>query len=514
MASKNKQLALNMISQIIVFIVQVGITFKLTPFIVSSLGIDSYGFVGLSNNIIGYMQVATVALNSMAGRFITIEYHKGNIEKANKYFSSVFYANFFIGLILLVVSVGLLYYLEYILTIPESLNADVKWLFAILCINSVLLLIFNVYTVAPFIKNRIEITAMRNLFSNLIRAAILLILFGFCGSHLWYMGCSALLCSVYLCIANFSIKNKLTPELGVDRKNFDYTCVKELLQSGAWNLIGKLGDILQRGCDLLFANWFISAAAMGILSITTQIPFMILSVFAMLSSSFAPSMTKEFALGNLDAFFKDVQSSIRILSILTIIPISALYVYGDIFYQLWMPGQDAVLLQQLTIVGTFALIVTQPLDSFWNIFTITNKIKGSSLFMIANSIVVFVTVLVCLIFTDDIVTKMFIIAGVRSCYGVLRGLFFLPIYGACCLNQTWSYFYKSLAKPLIGLTVTLALLFLLRLIYIPDTWLTFLLMTLVVMVVSILIGSIFILTKQDRHKLRLKLVSIYDKHKK
>lgn len=471
MVSQNKQLAINMLAQVVVFIVQMGINFLLTPFIVKSLGVEAYGFVGLSNNIIGYLQLATVALNSMAGRFITIEYHKGNIEQANKYFSSVFYSNVVISALLAIISIALLVFLEYVIHIPENLIGDVKWLFALLCLNSLLTLVFNVYIVSPFIKNRLEVTSVRNLISNLMRAAVILVLFGFFTSHLWYIGCSTLICGIYLIIANIKIKNKLTPELGVNLRYFDFSKVKTLLASGVWNLIGKLGDLLQRGLDLLFANWFINATAMGILSITTQLPFIILSVLGLFTSSFAPSLTKDFAKGNKDAMLGEVFKSIRILSICILVPISVLYIYGDVFYKLWMPTQDSLLLQNLTICGTFALLVTSPLDGFWNVFTVTNKIKGSSIFMIINSLAVFLTVLLGLLFTEDIMTKMFIIAAVRSLYGVIRGIIFLPIYGAYCMNLKRSFFYKSIFKALFGLLITLGICWMLRLIYVPTDWL-------------------------------------------
>ena len=317
MAGQNKQLAINMLAQVVVFLVQMGINFLLTPFIVKSLGVEAYGFVGLSNNIIGYLQLATVALNSMAGRFITIEYHKGNLEQANKYFSSVFYSNVVISAVLAIISIILLVFLEYVIHIPVNLVADVKWLFALLCLNSLLTLVFNVYIVSPFIKNRLDVTSVRNLVSNLIKAAVILVLFGFFSSHLWYIGCSTLICGIYLIIANVKIKDKLTPELGVNLRYFDFVKVKTLLASGVWNLIGKLGDLLQRGLDLLFANWFINAAAMGILSITTQIPFIILSVLGLFTSSFAPSLTKDFAKGKSvpnDTDFLDGEGWIRLIA--------------------------------------------------------------------------------------------------------------------------------------------------------------------------------------------------------
>lgn len=507
MAGKNKQLAINIISQIAVFIIQMGINFLLTPFIVKSLGVEAYGFIGLSNNIIGYLQLATVALNSMAGRFITIEYHKGNIEQANKYFSSVFYSNVVISAVLGIISIILLIFLEYIIEIPKHLIGDVKLLFSLLCINSLLTLIFNVYIVSPFIKNRLDVTSERNLISNLIRAVIILFLFGVFTSHLWFIGCSTLICGIYLVIANVKIKNKLTPELGINLKNFDFIKVKTLLASGVWNLIGKLGDLLQRGLDLLFANWFISAAAMGILSITTQIPFIILSVLGLFTSSFAPSLTKDFANGDRDAMLNEVFKSIRILSICILAPIAILYVYGDVFYKLWMPTQDELLLQKLTICGTFALLVTSPLDGFWNVFTVTNKIKFSSIFMIFNSILVFVTVLLGLFLTNDTIIKMFIIASVRSLYGVIRGIVFLPVYGAYCLNLKYTYFYKSIFKSLFGIVLSLGACYMLRLIYVPDNWLEFFVMCLFVSGIAIGVGSVLILTKKDKQFIIAKILN-------
>lgn len=506
MVGKNKQLAINMAAQVVVFLVQMGINFFLTPFIVRSLGIEAYGFVGLSNNIIGYLQLATVALNSMAGRFITIEYHKGNIEQANKYFSSVFYSNVFISIVLGLISAVLLVYLEYVIQIPEHLIVDVKWLFSLLSISSLLTLMFNVYIVSPFIKNRLDVTSIRTLISNLIRAAVILILFGFFTSHLWYLGCSAIVSGVYSIVANIRIKNKQTPDLGVRLRNFDFAKVKTLLASGVWNLIGKLGDLLQRGLDLLFANWFINATAMGILSITTHIPFLILSVLGLFTSSFAPSLTKDFAKGDKNAMLGEVFKSIRILSISILVPISILYIYGDVFYKLWMPNQDAILLQKLTICGTFALLVTSPLDCFWNVFTVTNKIKGSSIFMIINSVIVFLTVLLGLFFTDDMTIKMFIIASVRSIYGVVRGVGFLPIYGAYCLNLKYTYFYNSIFKSILGLILSLGVCWLLRFIYVPDDWIGFFMMCLLVAVCALCVGSVFILTKSDKHYIYSKLI--------
>ena len=118
--------------------------------------------------------------------------------------------------------------------------------------------------------------------------------------------------------------------------------------------------------------------------------------------------------------------------------------------------------------------------------------------MIANSIVVFLTVLLGLLLTDDITVKMFIIAAVRSSYGVIRGLVFLPIYGAYCMNLNRTYFYRPIMKSLLGLVTSLGVCWLLRLCYVPNSWLGFFLVSAVVGIIAISIGSVLILTKKDK----------------
>ena len=57
------------------------------------------------------------------------------------------------------------------------------------------------------------------------------------------------------------------------------------------------------------------------------------------------------------------------------IPIAILIGFGKEFYQLWVPNQNANLLELLTIITCFNLIFALPLEPLYNIFTVKNKIK-------------------------------------------------------------------------------------------------------------------------------------------
>ena len=82
---KAKKMTINIAASMIAFVVQFLISFILSPYIVSKLGEEAYGFVNLSNNFVSYASLLAVAINAMASRFISVEYNKGNIKKAKKY---------------------------------------------------------------------------------------------------------------------------------------------------------------------------------------------------------------------------------------------------------------------------------------------------------------------------------------------------------------------------------------------------------------------------------------------
>ena len=69
---KTKRMSINLIAQVISFLLNAAINFLLTPFIVTYISNEIYGFVGLANTFTGYITIITVALNTLHSRYVTI----------------------------------------------------------------------------------------------------------------------------------------------------------------------------------------------------------------------------------------------------------------------------------------------------------------------------------------------------------------------------------------------------------------------------------------------------------
>lgn len=497
-----------MLASICTFGIGLCIKFFLTPYVVKSLGTEAYGFIGLSADILSYTTLITVALNSMAGRFITIEYAKGNKEKANNYFSSVFFSNIILALVILLFAAVCVIRLEYLVNVPEYLLADVKRLFGLLAINNVCGLISGSWGVATFIKNRLDLSSLRTIVGNIINASLLLALFSMLTPHIWYIGIAGLAMTLYTAIANYELAKKLIPEITIRTSYFDYKTVKELIASGIWNVLNKLSDILGYGLDLLVANLFLGTALMGVFAITKNIPFLILSLFQMIAAVFAPLLTQLYAENRKSELAVEINKSIRILGFFSTMPLTCLFVWGDDFYSLWLPTQDAILLQTITILGTMEFVVSMPLESLWNIFTITNKLKYSSLTLLGSCSLIIMITLCTMFITDSQIIRLYVLASSRSIIYLIRAITFLPMYGAHCLGYSKTIFYKPMFKSLICTVVSISIVYGMSCFLSVDTWGQLIMAGVLSILICVIINSFMVLTKRDRAFILKKIFNI------
>jgi len=495
---KNKQLAVNMISQIISFTVSVGISFFLTPFIVKSVGSAAYGFVGLAYDFVGYAQIATVALNSMAGRFITISLHQEKYDDLNKYFTSVIMANAAISVVLTIPFVIILLMLDKIVNVPGNILTDVTLLWGFVFLNFLLSIMGSVFSIAAFSKNRLDLTSFASLKSTILKAVILVIAFYFFKPSLWYIGLATVISTMYSAGMNISYTKKLLPYVETNKKYFDFQTIKILLSSGVWNSFTELSSIMSNGLDLLITNLFIGAAAMGSMAISKTLPTMILSVFAMLAGVFSPQLTIAYAKNDTEGMQSQLISSIKILGIFSCIPMAILFAYGDVFYGLWVPSQNARLLQTLSILACLAFVFVLPLEGLWNIFTVTNKVKQSSIFLFVNSVFTIAIVLIAMKFTKDINMRLYIVAGTSTVFSIIRALTFLPLYGARCLNLKWATFYPVILKNFLAVGIITAISFWIKHFIYIDSWIMLILAGIITTIISLALNSVLILGKTER----------------
>lgn len=497
----NKQFIINLIATVVAFSVNIAIGFFLTPFIVSRLGVEAYGFLGLANEFVGYAQVLTIALNSMAARYITIALHQGNNKDSLEYFSSIVIANVFISILLLIPSSLIIIFLDRLFNVPLDLLSDVSVLWSLVFATFFVSIIGTSFSVSTFACNRLDLTAVRKIESSILRVLILVIAFVAFAPKVSYLGLASLLSTVYVVFADVYYTKKLLPQIHFSYRFYDFRKIKILVSSGFWNSFTRLSSIFARGLDLLIVNIFVGAQAMGTLSVSRLLPAQILSLFAVVAGVFSPQLTIAFAKQNYTEMQDQIVSSVKILGLFSCIPMAILLAYGDVFYSLWMPSQDAVLLQKLSVLNCFAYVFALPLEGLWNVFTVANKVKQSSIFLFANSILSILTLLLALQFVEDAETKLLVIAGLSTIFSIIRALTFLPMYGAHCLKLKIGSFFPLILKNAVAVCLVTFVSFEIKRLGWISSWGTLVLAGVLTSLIALLINNLLVLNKNDRQLL-------------
>lgn len=509
-----KRLIINLMANTLSFVISFGISFFLTPYITAAMGEEAYGFIALGNNFVSYATIITAALNSMAARFITVELYQGNDKEADEFFSSVLIANIVLTVVLAIPAVFVIVFLQRIINVSPALLFDVKSLLFFLFIAFFITLITSVFSVAPYAKNRTDLSAYRDIFYNLVRAGILYFVFSVFDAHVWYYGAATIVASIYLAVANVFLHKKLLNEMKFNYRNYKRSSVIILIKSGIWSSVSSLSTTLLEGLDLLIANLFISASAMGVLSIAKTLPLAINSMVSTISQVFVPGFTISFA-ENDDNLVRNINNSIKLMSIFSSMPLVVLFVLGKPFFRLWVPAQNAEILHILSILTVGTLVVTAAVKPLYAIYVVTNKLKANSLTALLQGAVSTIAVFLLLyLLPKDILNNpnnpvgLYIIAGISSFLGILRAITFTPMYAAYCLNLKKTTFYPAIIRSLANVMISTILSTVVVTFMNISSWMKLIVVTCFVCLIEVLSGFVFVLNKDEKKSLYRKITNI------
>lgn len=445
-----RQLAINMFFSVVAFGLNLVIGFFITPYITSQFGSEAYGFVKLADDVSGYASLFSIALNSMASRFLMLERTRKNYREAKKYFSSIFLANMVLSMILFIPSALCILFLEHLLEIPRILIVEVKLTFAVTFSSFLVNLVFSTYSNCFYLTNKLSIESIRNAVSNILRVLVILFLFLLSPPRISYVAVGGLISTVFVVIYNIIYNNKLTPDLQFHITNFEWKKLRTVLASGIWNSITKLSQIFSSGLDLIVTNLLIGSKEMGYLAVAKTVPQLIVSFNSTIANSFSPNMMELYAKGDMKVLRETAKTAMKFMCLFVTIPNAVLITMGKEFFELWVPEQPAELLCVLSVLTVINSCVTGPLTPLYQIFTITNKVKESSIIMIVYGFSSILVTYICLKLTN---LGLFAVAGISLIGSLVVALGYHLPFAAIYIGLPWYSFFPEVFKGVITMIV-------------------------------------------------------------
>lgn len=500
--TEKQRTVLSLATSLIAMGLNILINFFLSPYIVATLGEEANGFTQLANNFVNYAIVLTVALNSMAGRFITVSYHRKEYEQCNKYYSSVMVGNILIILLLIVPSVFMVLNLEKLINIETANVFHVKLLFTFVFFNFYLSLVSSVFGIVFYVKNSLYLQNTITAIRYCINLLGLLLLFSLFVPAIYFVSLIALFCSVLTIAVYVLIKKKIMPDITFSLKHFDVRAIYTIISSGVWNALNQCGNLLMNGFDLLLSNLLIGPGAMGVLSVAKTIPNCIIQLGTTVNTSFSPNLTIAYAKENKKEILSSLRFSMKCSSFLISIPIMVLSVYGARFYSLWVPSMNADQLSVLSLLTCIAFIPFSGPQTLYNVYTTTNKLKLNSITLIFGGVLNIIIVLVLLKHTN---LGLYAIAGVSSLISIIRNLIVTVPYSAKLLGLKWYTFYKDVAISVLCCATVGIVCWFVGAFLTANNWISFCVAVFVSCFISAIALFTILLNKQEKESIIKKI---------
>lgn len=491
---KGNQIVLNLFANTVSVLVGLMTSFLLTPYIVNSIGKEAYSFIPISSNLTSYMAIFTVALTSMAARFITLKVHRNELNSASRYYSTSIISNLIASMGVFFISVLAIIYIDKIVNIPVEIFSDVRMLFIYSFLAFIINLSTSSFSVAQFSTNRIDVTSIISILGSIIRSVTIVVLFVCFEPKVNYIGLSILLSVSVQSLLNVLLSKKLMPSLKISHSLYDIKIAFELIKSGLWNSLNQLSSVLLTGVDLVIANLALGPVSAGILSISKTAPMAIQTLIGIVPSTFNPHLTISYAKESHEDFIKELFFVLRSTSIITAIPIAGFIVLSQPFFMLWVPNDANKQLTILAVLTSISLLASFSIMPLHYIFTITNKLKWPSFAVLITGVL---NIIIVYIVIEIAGLGIYAIAGVSGLLELIRCLIFIPMYSAYCLKEKPTYFYPYVIKSLLYMTILLMVYFLLSILIVVKSWIMLMILVVIFVIVGFTIGFLVLLSKND-----------------
>lgn len=501
---QNKKATLiNIFAALITLGVQMFISFWLSPFVVEKLGEEAYGFINLANNFVSYASLVSIAINSMACRYISVEYNSKHIEKAKSYFCSVFVANCFLYGIIIILSILFIGKMELVINISPQLVSQVKLTFLLSFINIGASLIGTVYTAAAFSTNQMHYNSLVQIVANVIKSILVFVLFSVLPAKVYYLSITTLVAGVITFVGNYFVTRKLFEDFKIEKRLFSFNKLKTLLKSGFWVLISNISNLLLNGLDLLFSNWFISSVMMGRLSLAKQIPLALSNALGVFSNIFSSALTKAFASNGKSNLVDETNEQLKILTIFFTVPYAGIIAFGKVFLRLWLRTTEYTSAQYneiyvLMLLVLLDIVISTYMYSIHSVFIAIDKVRVYSIILFASSLVSISATLAFLKFTK---LGVYAIAGTSTfVLGFTHGVI-VPGCAAKLLNRPVWFFWKTELKSWMFLGLVSVLFVIMRQFMFFSDWSGFFVNIIIAAFVGYILIFIIAFNKQEKREI-------------
>ncbi len=465
-----RRTAVNLICNLGAHALSAVIAFFLTPYLVRTLGLATYGFYPVAIELMGFFALFSGLLNATATRYITIEEASGRHNSAQKYFSTVFFANVALSVLLLLPMAAVIVFCDRFLNIPDAQVGQVRIFFLLMLASVLVDAVFSVFSAAYSVSGRLDLRAGQQLIGSLVKAGLLWLLMSVFRPNIVGIGVAVLGASFAVGILQMAMSGHLMREIVVSIKDISLPHLRRVVASGFWYSVWRLGVFLVTGAFLFAVNMLFGAVAGGTYSVALTVSRVFGGVLLVLSGVYVPVMEKRFAEDNRDALCASVIEGQKTVGFFALVGAAMCVGFCHEFFSLWLGDANTMTLRLLTVILTVPALAAATALPLVNLTLVVNRMRRLSLLFLGGTLIALAAAISLRVFWQcDILT----VGAVSALAQTFWYAALMPLFAARFLRCEPLRFYLPILRTYLGCALSVALLCVVKTVFAVDTWLKF-----------------------------------------
>ena len=487
-----RRMAVNMVCNLASHLISAVIAFFLTPFLISELGVEVYGFYPVAIELMAVFAMLSGMLNSTATRYIAIEMAGGREGNAKRYLSTVFFGNVAASGILLLPMAAAILFCDRYLNVPEGLVGELRIFFLLMLAAVLVDGIFAVFGAVYSVSERLDLRAGQQLVAALTKAGLLWFLLGSFRASVMSVGVAVLAASFAAGLVSLVVSRHLTPSLSVSLADVSRAHLRQVLSSGFWYSFSRFGVFLITGAFLFAVNLIYGAEMGGTYSVALTVSKVLSGTLMVLAGVFMPVMQKRFALGDTEELAKTVRKGQKTVGFFALVGVAMCIGFCREFFTLWIGEENTPTLRLVTVLLVLPVLSVASALSILDLSLVMDRMRRLSLFFVGGALLGLATAVACgAFFHVPLLVMATVSAGVQLVWysGVL------PFVAGRLLSADPLTFYMPVLRTYLGCAVATFFVVFVKSVFAVDSWIRLFVMVGVCLLAVMAMGYLILFGK-------------------
>lgn len=348
---------MNVLSNIIYFVINIIIGLKLVPYFVDTLGLAAYGLIPLATSITSYVTLIIDSLNTSISRFLTIDLQRSDIVRANQTFNTALFGTLVIILILIPIVLLVAWFAPEFFDVGNTPSSDVFILFSLI-LGSVLIRAWSSnFMVILFAYNRLDYRNLVNVINLVTQLILVVVFFMILSPSLVYVGISYFAAALISLFVAYYLSRKVCPGLQISISSYSYARFREIGGIAFWVVISAIGFMLNANIALMVVNRLFGNVEGSEYSLVIQWSLLLDGISFLVATAMTPMIYNYYSKRDTAGLIKFVLFAMKCVSLFMTPIIGLICIFSPQLFTLWMGSDEYVHLEPLVWIVVSPAIV-------------------------------------------------------------------------------------------------------------------------------------------------------------